>query len=109
MSDNEIPLPERMPEPGFYYHYKHDPNGPEDLAAYEVQGTGWHTETGQFCVLYRPLYEGWAYTSRLTYLRPIEMFMDIVEKPEYSGPRFIRIEDPERIVRLTAVRDRLYS
>lgn len=109
MSDKEIPLPERLPEPGFYYHYKHDPDGPENQAAYEVLGTGWHTETGEFCTLYRPLYEGWALTHRITYLRPAAMFMDPVDKPEYQGARFIRIVDPALIARLSAVRDQLYG
>src|SRR5580693_9471 len=24
----DVPPPEQCPEPGYYYHYKHDPNGP---------------------------------------------------------------------------------
>ena len=24
----DTPPPEKRPEPGFYYHYKHDPDGP---------------------------------------------------------------------------------
>jgi hypothetical protein len=24
----DVPPPKQRPEPGFYYHYKHDPNGP---------------------------------------------------------------------------------
>jgi len=109
MTQAEIPIPEHLPEPGFYYHYKHDPNGPENQAAYELIGTGWHTETGEFCSMYRPLYEGWAFSSHLTYLRPAEMFMDRVEKPEYQGPRFIKIDDAALVARLTAVRDQMYS
>jgi hypothetical protein len=109
MTDTEIPVPENLPSPGFYHHYKHSPQGPEHEAAYEVLGTGWHTETGEFCVIYRPLYEGWAYAHKLTYLRPASMFMDTVQKAEYHGPRFIPITDPELIARLDIRRDQMYS
>ncbi len=53
---------ENMPERGFYYHYKHDPDGEVNNYAYEVVGVGCHTEDD--CrpidinmVVYRPLYE----------------------------------------------------
>ena len=39
-----LPIPKRVPEPGFYYHYKHNPNGPVNDYAYEVVGVGFHTE-----------------------------------------------------------------
>jgi hypothetical protein len=29
-------IPTLVPEPGFYYHYKHDPNGTVNNYAYEV-------------------------------------------------------------------------
>ena len=35
-------IPQRVPENGFYYHYKHDPNGPLNDYAYEVVGVGCH-------------------------------------------------------------------
>ena len=28
-----VPPPEQCPEPGYYYHYKHNPNGPLDSHA----------------------------------------------------------------------------
>lgn len=104
-----LKAPDHAPAPGFYYHFKHDPDGSENAMAYEVTGIGWHTETGEYSVMYRPLYEdSGAYTEKLTYLRPVSMFVDIVDKPEYQGPRFTRIEDASLIERLTAIRDRLY-
>lgn len=105
-----LKTPDDAPVPGFYYHFKHDPNGPETAMAYEVMGIGWHTETGEYSVMYRPLYEeSGAYAEKLTYLRPVSMFVDIVDKPEYHGPRFTHIEDAALIERLTTIRDRLYS
>ena len=111
MNQPPIPVPEHVPEPGFYYHYKHDPNGPENDMAYEVLGTGWHTETGEFSVLYRPLYatSGAYISGKLTYLRPLGMFVDTVQKPEYTGPRFVRITDPSIIERMKALRAELYG
>lgn len=35
----------QTPEKGFYYHYKHDPNGSFDNYAYEVLNIGHHTES----------------------------------------------------------------
>ena len=40
----DIPPPEKRPEPGFYYHYKHDPDGPLNNYAYYIYGVGHHTE-----------------------------------------------------------------
>jgi hypothetical protein len=38
----DIPPPEKRPEPGFYYHHKHDPNGPLNNYAYYIYGAGHH-------------------------------------------------------------------
>lgn len=108
----DIIPPSPLPEPGFYYHYKHDPNGPENGYAYEVMGVGHHTEDEKtFLVVYRPLYD-WALVyklGRMFDLRPLEMFMEAVDKSEYQGPRFTKIEDPKLIERLEAVRDEMYG
>jgi hypothetical protein len=109
MTNFELPYPEEVPEPGYYYHYKHDLNGPESEAAYELLGVGWHTESGEYNVLYRPLYKGWAYSGRLTYIRPLAMFMDAIDKPEYKGLRFNKITDTDLTERLKAIRDGLYG
>ena len=35
-----VPPPKNRPEPGYYYHYKHDPNGPLNNYAYYIYGIG---------------------------------------------------------------------
>ena len=56
----DIPPPARRPEPGYYYHFKHDRNGPLNNYAYYIYGVGHHTEDGcrpedAFMQVYRPL------------------------------------------------------
>jgi hypothetical protein len=75
--------PEKRPEPGFYYHYKHDPNGPVNNYAYYIYWIGHHTEDDSrpddaFMQVYRPLYEA-AYACRhggMFDLRPLYMFYE---------------------------------
>ena len=62
----DVPPPARRPEPGYYYHFKHDPNGPLNNYAYYIYGIGHHTEDDcrpedAFMQVYRPLYEAYAY------------------------------------------------
>ena len=102
-----------MPEKGFYYHYKNDPNGEFNNYAYEVMGVGHHTEMkdsdGALFVVYRPLYQSFVYKNgKMFDIRPLGMFMQTVDKPEYKGPRFIKITDPELIAKLAEIRDRMY-
>jgi ABC-type transport system substrate-binding protein len=40
----DVPPPEQCPEPGYYYHYKHDPNGPLNNYAYYIYGVGHHSD-----------------------------------------------------------------
>jgi hypothetical protein len=50
--------PSKVPEKGFYYHYKHDSNGSINNYAYEVIGVGHHTEEeNAHFVVYWPLYK----------------------------------------------------
>ncbi|KND50464.1 MAG: hypothetical protein AB202_02300 [Parcubacteria bacterium C7867-007] len=72
-----------IPTPGIYYHFKH----PEQH--YQVLGVAFHTETEEDMVVYKALYG-----EEKLYVRPLAMFLEYVEKPEfgYSGPRFVRIE-----------------
>jgi hypothetical protein len=111
----ELSAPERMPEPGFYYHYKHDPNGPIDAYAYEILGVGLHTEDDcrpedQFMQVYRPLYKSAKVygMGKMFDLRPLAMAMDEVEKDGHKGPRFIRITDADTLEKLKAIRDEMY-
>lgn len=111
---SSFPQLARMPEPGFYYHYKHDPAGPYNGYAYEVMGVGHHTEDypedkDKFMVVYRPLYEAFVYKlGKLFDIRPLGMFMEDVDKPEYKGPRFIKITDEAIIEKLRALRGTMY-
>ncbi len=110
----ETANPGPMPEPGFYYHYKHDPAGEVNNYAYEVMGTGHHTEedarpVDAFMVVYRPLYDAYVYQlGKLFDIRPLSMFMEEVVKDGKRFPRFTKITDLETISKLTGIRDRMY-
>ena len=115
-----LPIPKRVPEVGFYYHYKHDPNGSVNNYAYEVVGVGFHTEddarTGEeHFLVYRPLYEASVYkTSKDLGIpcfdtRPLEMWMEDVTKGGKTFPRFQRITDPEVIFELERIRDGMHK
>jgi hypothetical protein len=41
----DISPPEELPEPGYYYHFKHDPDGRVNNYAYYIYGVGHHTES----------------------------------------------------------------
>ncbi len=110
-----------QPEKGFYYHYKHDPNGPINDAAYELMGSAFSTESAGHSdnpdhflknevVVYRPLYE-----SALVYkagkrfwTRPAHMFLEQVTKEGKTFLRFQRITDPAVISELEKIRDEMY-
>jgi hypothetical protein len=90
-----------LPQPGeLYYHFKHDASIVNDHA-YHVVGIGRHTETEALMVIYTPLYNGgWAPGNPgLLCVRPLSMWQEVVEKPEYSysGSRFSLITDIEII------------
>lgn len=110
----ETANPGPMPEPGLYYHYKHDPSGEFNNYAYEVVGVGHHTEDDArpidaFMVVYRPLYKAFVYElGKLFDIRPLSMFMEEAEKDGERLPRFIRITDAETVAKLTALRDSMY-
>ena len=112
-------LPKKVPELGFYYHYKHDPNGPVENYAYEVLGVGFHTEDfvkpgEEYFLIYRPLYDALVYrTSKALNFpcfdaRPLEMWMGNVEKDGKTIPRFQKITDPAIISRLEGIRSWIY-
>ena len=67
-------------QPGIYRHFKGN--------RYEVIGMANHSETMEPMVVYRALYgEGGLW------VRPAAMWNEIVDKPNYQGPRFVREED----------------
>jgi len=108
-----------VPEPGFYYHYKHDPAGTVNNYAYEVIGVGFHTEDDarpgeEYFLVYRPLYEAYVYKASKELgipcfdNRPLEMWMEDVEKNGKTIPRFTRITDSKTITELMKIRDEMY-
>jgi len=114
-----LPMPKRVPEPGFYYHYKHDPSGLVNNYAYEVMGVGFHTEDDtrpgeEHFVVYRPLYEASVYKASKELgiscfdNRPLEMWIGEVEMNGKKSPRFQKITDPAVIAELDKVRSEMY-
>lgn len=104
-------IPSKVPEPGFYYHYKHNPFGPVNNYAYEVLGVGCHTELPDVnMVVYRPLYpEAPVYKAgRFFDLRPLATFMEVAEE---SKPfrRFRKISDPVVISELEVIKLEMYG
>lgn len=69
--------------PGRYRHFK----GGE----YEVLDVGRHTETNEWVVLYRSLQQ-----PETIWVRPLEMFTEVVEQPDGSLPRFVPAESVRR-------------
>ncbi len=108
-------IPEKVPDNGFYYHYKHDLSGAVNDYAYEVLGVGCHTEDDcrpedENMVVYRPLYESSVYKAgKLFDLRPLEMWMGDVTKDGKVFLRFTRITDPVVITELEAIRQKMYQ
>lgn len=113
-------MPARVPAPGFYYHYKHDPAGPVNNYAYEILGVGFHTEDDfrpgeAHFVVYRPLYDASVYEASKELgvpcfdARPLGMWMENVEKDGKAIPRFQKITDPSIITELERVATELYG
>lgn len=107
-------IPNKVPEKGYYYHYKHDPSGEINNYAYEVVGVGVHTEDDcrpedANMVVYRPLYESSVYKAgKLFDLRPLDMWMGNVTKDGRDILRFTKITDESVIKRLTEIKDLMY-
>lgn len=68
----------RSIRPGRYRHFK----GGE----YRVLFTARHSETGEDMVVYQVLYGEMGF-----WVRPAEMWLERVERPDYAGPRFTYI------------------
>ena len=67
-------------QPGIYRHFKGN--------RYEVIGVANHSETMEPMVVYRALYGAGG-----LWVRPAAMWNEIVDKENYHGPRFQRIEE----------------
>jgi hypothetical protein len=103
------------PEPGFYHHYKHNPNNPINNYAYEVIGIGHHTEDNcrpedKYLVVYRPLYEeAFVYIhGKMFDVRPYDMWIENIEKEGKNIPRFTKITDSKIIKELQDIKTRMY-
>lgn len=111
----KIPDPAKIPEKGFYYHCKHDPNGTVNNYAYEVMGVGCHTEDDcrpedANLVVYRPLYEASVYKAgKLFDIRPLDMFIEAVIKDGATISRFTKITDQKVIDQLIAIQKQMYQ
>ncbi len=113
-------MPKKVPAPGFYYHYKHDPKGSVNNYAYEVVGVGFHTEDDtrpgeEHFLVYRPLYEAAVYKASKELAipcfdnRPLEMWMGDVEKDGQKFPRFRKVTQPSIIAELEKIKKEMYS
>ena len=115
-----LQIPRRVPELGFYYHYKHDPKGTANNYSYEVIGVGFHTEDDArqgetHFLIYRPLYEASVYKASKKLgipcfdNRPLEMWMENVMKDGQTFPRFRKITNPLIIEELKKIRSEMYE
>lgn len=110
----ETTPPEKRPEPGYYYHYKHDPSGPINNYAYYIYGVGHHTEDDcrpedAFMQVYRPLYASFVYKhGRMFDLRPLHTFFEPAEWYGKMVPRFTKITDPKVIAELRDIKTHMY-
>jgi hypothetical protein len=108
-------IPDRVPEPGYYYHYKHKPDGAVSNYAYYIYGVGLHTEDDcrpedRFMQVYRPLYESFVYKNgKMFDLRPLAMFYEPAVVDGVSIPRFVKIEDPRIIAELKTIKAQMYD
>lgn len=97
-----------IPQKGFYTHYKHNPLGEPYNYMYEVVGIGRNTEDKTYTVLYRPLYKNdWMPPADLQ-SRPLDMFLEYVEKDGEKIPRFTLITDTKVIENLEKIRKEMY-
>lgn len=105
----------KTPTPGFYYHYKHDPAEEWNNYLYEVLNICHHTEIDGLeesaMVAYRPLYESASVykIGKHWDVRPLDMFMEKVEKDGETKDRFSHITDPELIKKCEALAKEMYD
>jgi hypothetical protein len=97
-----------LPPKGYYIHYKHDPDGSLYNYMYEIVGIGRNTEEKTLTVLYRPLYQNDWMPPADYQSRPLDMFMEYVEKDGQSIPRFNKITNAALIAELDQQRRIMY-
>lgn len=108
-------IPTKVPEKGFYYHYKHVSDGTVNNYAYEVIGVGVHSEDDcrpedANMVVYLPIYEAAVYKAgKLFDLRPLDMWMGDVTKDGKTFSRFTKITDQATIDSLLKIKAEMYG
>jgi hypothetical protein len=99
----------KIPNNGFYRHYKHNPEKGFNDYVYEVVGIALHSEEKTYLVAYRPIYQNSYLTPANFSVRPLDMFMENVEVGEKILPRFEAITDKNLIEELTTIRNKMYD
>jgi len=69
---------------GVYKHFKGD--------EYLILGVALHSETQEELVVYQRLAHG-VPVQPYSWVRPLSMFLETVDKPEYKGPRFVFLRE----------------
>jgi hypothetical protein len=97
---------DNWPKPGqIYYHFKRQPEKGVEHGAYLVLGVAKNTEDrNEHFVITKPLYfcdPRQTDEADVSYLvRPIDSFLGSVDRAEYSGKRFVQINDEEILTQL---------
>lgn len=81
--------PQTYPPIGVYEHYK---STPQDRRYYQIIGFARHTETEEIMVVYIPLYVIPEHKGVRLQVRPLAMFVEMVEYNGKSQPRFAFID-----------------
>jgi hypothetical protein len=108
-------IPQKIPEKGFYYHYKHDPTLSINNYAYEFIGVGIHSEDDcrpedSNMAIYLPIYESRAFRAGKFFdLRPLEMWEESVTKENKTVKRFTKITDEKIIEKLKKIKGEMYK
>ena len=68
--------------PGYYRHFKGN--------YYYLVEVATHSESLEPMVVYRALYG-----ERKLWVRPASMWTEVVDKPEYHGPRFVAVDEKD--------------
>lgn len=83
---NYLKLCRQIILPGRYRHFK---IGADGSRYYTIHGVGQHTERKEVLVSYSPDYGN---EKDVLYFRPAYMFLETIDRDDYKGPRFIRVD-----------------
>ncbi len=108
-----LKIPEKIPEKGFYYSYKYNPDDPINKNAFYVFILGFPTtdKNAPPQVVYLPLDpEAPVYkANKSADLKEIDDWFETKEKDGQMIPRFNKIIDEEIIRKLTEIRIQMYG